>query len=132
MDRFSRGQVAKSTNLSIETIRFYEKQGLIKDPPRSPNGYRQYSQEDISRLKFIKRAKELGFSLKEITELLNLNQDAVKNRLEVQARAQAKLNEIEDKIADLKRIKQALAKLSSCCNQKTNLDNCPILEALES
>jgi len=83
-------------------------------------------------LRFIKRAKELGFSLKEITDLLNLNQDAIKNRSEVQARAQAKLKEIEEKITDLKRIKQALAKLSSCCSQKTNLDNCPILTALES
>ncbi len=90
----SRGQVAKATDINIETIRFYEKQGLIKDPPRSPSGYRQYSEEDINRLRFIKRAKELGFSLKEITELLNLNNDAGNNRLEVQARAQAKLKEI--------------------------------------
>jgi len=87
MRMLSRGQVAKATELNIETIRFYEKKGLIKEPARSLNGYRQYSQEDISRLRFIKRAKELGFSLKEITDLLNLNQDAVKNRLEVQARA---------------------------------------------
>lgn len=87
MDRFSRGQVAKSTDLNIETIRFYEKKGLIKDPPRGNNGYRQYSLEDINRLRFIKRAKELGFSLKEITELLNLNNDAGNNRLEIQARA---------------------------------------------
>ena len=70
------GQVAQSADVGIQTERFYERKGLINEPPRSDSGYRQYSQEVISRLRFIRRAKELGFSLKEISELLSLRVDA--------------------------------------------------------
>lgn len=131
MAGFTIGQVAKQTDLGIETIRFYERQGLVDDPPRRESGYRQYPPNIIKRLFFIKRAKELGFSLKEIAELLSLRVDPDTTCPDVRRRAEAKIDDVETKIRELHRIKRALAKLAASCRGKGPTSECPILDALE-
>lgn len=126
----TRGQVAASSGLDIETVRFYEQQGLIEDPPRSRAGYRQYSAKDVSRLLFIKRAKELGFSLREVADLLALQRKPNVSRAEVRMQAEAKLADIEEKIRDLNRMKATLLQLTQACNGRGTTEGCPIIETL--
>lgn len=127
----TRGQVASSAGLDIETIRFYERQGLIEHPSRSESGYRQYSQGDVSRLSFIRRAKELGFSLKEIGDLLALQENPDTDRADMRERVNVKVADIEEKIRDLADIKAALLQLTQACNNSSGtLESCPIMEAL--
>lgn len=126
----TRGQIAAFSGLDIGTVRFYERRGLIDDPPRTEAGYRQYSEADVSRLHFIKRAKELGFSLKEIVDLLTLQGKPDLSRAEVKTQAEAKLADIEDKIRDLTGIKAALLQLTRACNEQGTVETCPIMEAL--
>lgn len=127
----TRGQVAASSGLDIETVRFYERQGLIEDPPRSGAGYRQqYSAKDVSRLLFIKRAKELGFSLREVADLLALQSKPGVSRAEVRTQAEIKLADIEAKILDLTRMKAALLQLTRACNGRGTTAGCPIMETL--
>lgn len=130
-ETFSIGQVAKRAGLGIETIRFYERKGLIKDPPRRPSGYREYSENVISKLIFIQRAKELGFSLKEISELLSLKLDSKTTCKSVKKKTEEKLSDIDRKIKALQRIKKALQKLSQACSGSGQSTDCPILDALE-
>jgi len=126
------GQVAKRAGVGVETIRFYERKGLLEEPPRRESGYRQYSSDVINRIQFIKRSKELGFSLREIGELLVLRVDETTSSSEVRHRAQAKIAEIEDKIGDLERMKRALATVTACCKGQGSITECPILDALET
>ena len=130
METMTIGQVAKATGLKIQTLRFYEDKGLIEEPPRRSSGYREYSISALARLNFIKRAKELGFSLKEIREILLLRVDPEATCSDVKARAEAKIAEVEEKIRSLKRIRNALAKISSSCRGKGPTSECPIMEAL--
>ncbi|MEK7281088.1 MAG: heavy metal-responsive transcriptional regulator, partial [Chloroflexota bacterium] len=102
------GQVAKCSGLGIETVRFYEREGLLVKPARTPSGYRQFDEEVIARLQFIQRAKELGFTLNEIKELLSLRVDPVTSCEDVRARAEVKIADVEDKIRTLQRVKKAL------------------------
>ena len=125
------GQVAKQTAVGIETIRFYERQGLIEEPPRRDSGYRQYSEDVIARIEFIKRAKELGFSLKEIHELFSLRVDHDTSCGDVRNRAEAKIVDTQEKIRELQRIKKALTKLATACTGRGPTSECPILDALE-
>ncbi len=125
------GQVAKQTGVGIETIRFYERRGLIDEPPRRDSGYRQYSEDVIARIEFIKRAKELGFSLKEINELFSLRVDHDTSCGDVRSRAEAKIADTQEKIRELQRIKTALKKLVTACTGHGPSSECPILDALE-
>lgn len=125
------GQVAKETALGIETIRFYERQGLIPDPPRRRSGYRQYPGEIVARLLFIKRAKELGFSLKEIAELLALRVDPDTSAGAIKQRVEEKIRDVEGKIRSLRRIKKALVELDGSCCGCGPTSECPILDALD-
>jgi MerR family transcriptional regulator, copper efflux regulator len=95
------GKVAKGTNVGIETVRFYEREGLIEKSPRRDSGYRAYPADTVDRLRFIKRAKELGFSLKEIKELLALRIAPGTTCGQIKKRAEAKIEDIEDKISNL-------------------------------
>jgi MerR family mercuric resistance operon transcriptional regulator len=124
------GQVARQTGVSVETIRFYEKEGLIDEPERNPSGYRQYPAETIKRVLFIQRAKEIGFTLKEIHDLLSLQEKPEACCGDVLSKAESKMVEIEAKINELQRMKNALAKLTMECISDNGLDNCPILDAL--
>lgn len=132
MESMSIGQVAKRTGVGIETIRFYEREGLIEEPPRRASGYRQYPEAAVSRLHFVRSAKELGFSLREIRELLALRVDPGASCADVKSRVDEKRVEVEEKIRALKRIKKTLAKISAACNEQASLGECPILEALDS
>ena len=131
MENLTIGQLAKKADVNIETVRYYERRGLIPEPPRKESGYRQYSDEMVKRILFIKHAKELGFSLKEINELLTLKLDARTSCSEVKNRAEAKITDIEGKIKTLQRMKKALVKLTKACGGIGPAKECPILEALE-
>ncbi len=132
MNRLTIGQLAKRANVNVQTVRYYERRGLIPDPPRRESGYRLYSQNDIARIQFIKRAQELGFSLKEILELLFLRVDPDTTCGDVKRTAEAKIGEIEEKIRDLQKMKEALTKLAAACKGRGPTSECPILEALNS
>lgn len=108
-------KLAEIVDVNPETIRFYHREGLLKEPPKRSNGYRYYSEDHALRLNFIKRAKDLGFTLKEIKELLEMNQKSKATCSTVQSRAQDKINEIDQKIEDLKQIKKSLQDLCLAC-----------------
>lgn len=124
------GQVAKQCGIGVETIRFYEREGLIAQPSRPESGFRGYSSDVVRRVRFIQQSKALGFSLREIRELLFLRVDSSTSCAEVKRRAQEKLAEIESKISSLSHMKQALARMTKACSGKGPVGECPILEAL--
>lgn len=126
------GEVARLSGVGIETIRFYEREGLIPEPPRKESGYRQYPEETVARIRFIRRAKELGFSLKEIKELLSLRIDPATTCEDIRRRAEVKIANIEEKIRALQKMKKALVKLAVACRERGSASECPILEALDS
>ncbi len=130
MESMTIGQVAKKANVNIQTVRFYERRGLIPEPPRRSSGYRQYSGDDVARIQFIKHAQEVGFTLKEISELLSLRVDPKTSCGEVKGKANAKIAEIEEKIRALQRMKKALSTLAAQCRGQGPTSECPILEAL--
>jgi len=128
----TRGEVANLTGVGIETVRFYEQKGLIEKPERSPSGYRQYTQDFVKRIQFIQQAKELGFSLKEISDLLSLRVDPRNSCKDVKNMAEEKISSVEEKIRKLKKIGTALKKLAAACRGIGPTSECPILEALEA
>lgn len=130
-DHLTIGKIARGAGTGVETIRFYERQGLIAKPGRTSSGYRMYPPDAMRRLRFIRHAKELGFSLREIKELLSLRVTAGKSCGDVRQRARQKITEIDHRIAALARMKQALVKLSAACSGKGPVAACPILDALE-
>lgn len=127
----TRGQLARKTGIGIEALRFYERKGLIPDPPRSPAGYRLYPETMVVRLNFIRRAKQLGFSLNEIGELLATRVDPRTTRGQVREEVRAKIAEIGSKIRDLERMKGALERLTAACCDAAPAGECAILDALE-
>lgn len=132
LSTLSIGQVAKLAGVGIETIRFYEREGIIKEPPRRDSGYRMYDPEIIGRLRFIKRAQELGFSLKEIAEMLSLRVKPNQNCEWVKKKAESKLEEIGRKIADLKRMQKILTEVTEACVASKPVADCPILLAFDT
>jgi MerR family copper efflux transcriptional regulator len=131
MEMLSIGQVARRAGVGVETVRFYEREGLLEEPPRRASGYRQYSEEVVKRIGFIKRAQALGFSLKEITELLLLRVDAQTSCDEAKQRTEAKIAEVERKLVELQRMRQALLQVHSLCTGPGPAGRCPMLEALD-
>jgi Hg(II)-responsive transcriptional regulator len=125
------GQVAAAADVNIQTIRYYERRGLFAAPRRTPSGYREYAADAVSRLRFIKHAQELGFSLKEIQELLGLRvrHGAACNAVERKTRE--KIGLVQQRIRDLQRMKRTLERLAVACATRRPTDDCPILEALE-
>jgi len=124
------GEISKKVGVSIDTIRYYEQRGLIPAAVRSESGYRQYSPEDVTRLKFIVQAKELGFTLEETGQLLAIRADG-QACTEVRAVAEAKAAEIDMRIQKLSRMRQTLLTLAEQCEQTSDIDLCPILKSLE-
>ncbi len=131
MRTLSIGQIARQGGVGVETVRFYERQGLLEKPPRKESGYRQYPPKAVSRLHFIKKAKEVGFSLKEIKELLLLRLDETATCQDVRSRAEAKILDIEQKLQALTRMKQALTDLTKACSGRGSVSECPILQSFE-
>lgn len=126
------GKVAKAAELGTETVRYYEREGLITPAARSGSSYRIYHEDDIARLLFIKHAKSLGFSLKETRELLALRHNPAADQEEVKLQTEAKLASINRKILHLSRIKTILESLDECCTGHGPTSECPILAALET
>ena len=125
------GEVANRSGIGLETVRFYERKGLIEEPPRTDSGYRQYPEDVVARLRFISRAKDLGFSLKEIAELFSLRVDPDTTCADIKRRAEAKIATIEEKIHSMQGIQRALTKMAASCTGSGPAGDCPILEALE-
>lgn len=123
-------EVARQAGVNIETLRFYERQGILPEPPRRPSGYREYPPGAVRRVRFIKRAQELGVSLKEIKELLDLTGVPRAKSGRVRHLAQAKLAEIDHKIQDLAAMKRTLMELVCACDGRRPLASCPIIESL--
>lgn len=125
------GQLAKLAGVNTETLRFYERKGLLPTPPRSASGYREYPDETVRRLEFIGRAKDLGFSLSEVGELLELRVRDLTTCAELRARAQDKLEDVHRKIAELKRLERGLENLIVSCSGRGPASSCPILDYLD-
>ena len=126
------GQLAKRAGVGVETIRFYEREGLIAEPERRPSSrYRQYSPQVVRRIRFIRQAKDLGFTLREIQELLELRVDPSSTCAHVRTRARSKIEDIEARIASLVRMKAALERLANKCRGRGPTTDCPILEELD-
>jgi len=123
-------ELAKRSGVNLETIRYYERVGLLPKPPRSGGGYRQFSPESVRRVRFIKRTRELGFSLNEIKELLALRIAAGSTRVDVRKRAEAKIVDIEGKVQHLRTMRKALVRLTESCCGSGPASDCPILESL--
>ena len=126
------GRVARNAGVGVETIRFYERKGLIDQPPKPQyGGYRIYSEDTVARIRFIRQAQELGFSLGEISELLSLQADPRAECEDVRAQAKKKLAEVERKITQLSAIRSALRELIAACpRQGLATGRCSILEAM--
>ena len=126
------GELAKRAEVPIDTVRYYEREGLIPPPVRRASGYRDYRDTDVDRLRFMRRAKGLGFTLHEIRELLSLTAMSGDDMSALNAQTQAKLRDVEDRIHSLTRIRDALQGLVNACPGHGSLDRCPILAALSS
>jgi MerR family mercuric resistance operon transcriptional regulator len=125
----TRGQLAHATGCNIETIRYYEKTGLLPDPPRTNAGYRIYSAAHATRLRFILRARELGFMMEDIRGLLGLSDGTMPTCAEVKARTERHLVDIRARIADLQRIEATLAETAAQCSGQA-VPDCPVLDTL--
>ena len=126
------GKLARSAGVGVETVRFYERKGLLEEPSRGESGYRQYPSGSLTRLRFIRQAKELGFTLPEIHELLSLRVSPTASCAAVQERIAAKMDTIQEKIDSLRRMKRALSGMAALCvSEALPTGECPILDALE-
>jgi len=132
MDRLTIGKVAKQANVCVETLRYYERRGLVTLPPRNDSNYRLYPQETVRRVQFIKRAQQLGFSLKEIAEILELRATPQTLCADIRTRAVAKIDTMEEKIRALQVMKRALRQLVAECPGQGETTACPILASLDS
>jgi len=128
---FTRGDLARATGCNIETIRYYEKTGLLPDPPRTDAGYRIYSAAHATRLRFILRARELGFSMEDIRGLMGLEDGAAPTCAEVKERTERHLADVRARIADLRRIETVLAATASRCSG-AEVPDCPVLDAISN
>lgn len=124
------GQLADRTRIGIQTIRYYERHGLLTVESRTEAGYRLYGVQSVRRVAFIRNAKALGFSLREIAELLALRLNGTGRCEDVRRKAVTKLHEVETRIHHLQRIRDSLRSLSEVCEDSAGIDECPILEAL--
>lgn len=126
------GDVAERAGVNLQTIRYYEREGLLPEPPRLASGYRVFPESAVRRVRFIKRAQELGFSLAEISELLAIQLDPTKECSDVQRLARSKVLDIEEKIRTLKSMRRVLTSLAEACPGCGPSSECPILESIDS
>lgn len=129
--RLQRAELARTAGCNLETIRYYEKTGIMPDPPRTATGYRVYDETHLSRLRLILRARELGFAIEQIRSLLGLVDGGTQTCAEVKERTERHLTDVRAKIADLRRIEKVLATTAAQCSGEA-VPECPILEALTS
>lgn len=124
------GQLAQRSGVAVDTVRYYERNGILPPPQRRSSGYRQYDDDDVARLRFVRRAKALGFSLAEIRDLLALSSRPADDMAGLKAAAGAKLADVERKLAELTRVRDGLRTLIDACPGHGALQHCPILAAL--
>lgn len=124
------GKLAQHAGVAIDTVRYYERQGLLPPPERRSSGYREYGPQDVARLRFIRRAKDLGFTLQEIQDLLQLSASQHADRAEVRALARHRLADIEHRLRELEAMRTALARLVQHCSGHGPVGDCPIIENL--
>lgn len=133
MEKLTIGKLAEKAQVGVETIRFYEREGLIKKPLTKVGSFRIYADDNIAKIRFIKRGQELGFTLKEVKELMALDQNTKATCDDVASKAQNKLKEVKTKIDDLKRIEAALTKLIKACTvAPTAMACCKVSDCLEN
>jgi len=125
------GQLAKAAGVNVQTVRYYERRRLLIPTDRKPSGYRLYGDEALGRLRFIKNAQALGFTLREVADLLNLRFTSMARCGDVQKKALAKLEQVEAKMRDLRALSRALRSLISTCQAGQPTNRCPILQTLE-
>ncbi len=125
------GEVAAQAGVNVQTLRYYERRGLLEEPSRRSSGYREYSPDAVQLIRFIKRAQELGFTLAEVEDLLRLRGDQETACAEVRTAAEAKIEDIEQKVRHLRAMKRALVVLVASCATEGSPRHCPILEALD-
>ncbi|MCH7322111.1 Hg(II)-responsive transcriptional regulator [Solibacillus sp. MA9] len=128
--RYRISELAEKCNVNKETIRYYEKKGLLSEPSRTDSGYRVYSDDTVNRINFIKRMQDLGFSLAEINKLLGVVDKDNERCRDMYDFVSQKIDDVQDKIRDLKRIENMLIKLKECCPDEKSLHECPIIETL--
>lgn len=131
MKKIRIGELSKRTGVGIETIRFYEREGLLEEPTRRPSGQRQYPVEEVRRVRFILRAKRLGFTLREIHELLSFKATEDDVCADVCTKAKIKIKEIEERIEALEQMRKALVELTTTCVGEGSAKECLILGALD-
>jgi len=125
------GKLAQRAGVGVETVRSYQRRGLIQEPPTPAKGFREYPEETVQRIRFIRGAKELGFTLEEIGRLLELKVDPEQNCASVKAYALDKIAIIDEKIRSLDGIRQQLSRLTKACDNGNRTSDCAILEALQ-
>ena len=128
--RFTIGTLAQQADVAVDTIRYYEREGLLPQPQRSASGYREYAEADVRRVRFIRRAKDLGFSLEEIRELLSLESDREHGVEAIKERANRRLDELDRRIAQLVEMRDELARLVAACPGAGAPESCPILTSI--
>ncbi|MGH3757687.1 MerR family transcriptional regulator [Actinophytocola sp.] len=126
------GEVAAQAGVNVQTLRYYERRGLVPEPPRAPSGYRAYPTEVVATIRFVKRAQDLGFTLDEITELLHLADGGPDECEPARAVAEARMSDLERKIRDLERMHDSLAELLATCDRPRADRRCPLLRALQT
>ena len=131
MEPLTIGQVADAAGVGVETVRFYHRKGLVEEPPREGTSHRRYPPDAVARIRFIRGAQNLGFSLREIDDLMSLRIAPGASKADVKAKAEAKVAEIRVKMEDLQRMRDSLLKLIGACDGMGSLDDCPILEAFD-
>ena len=130
MSTYTVGKLAAMTGVGKETVRFYERKGLLPEPLRDASRYRRYSNDDVRRINFIRRAKDLGFSLSEIKQLLDFRADAGADCSQVRAILQQKVVELERHIRSLREMWVGLTRLAEECPGDGPVNDCPILAAI--
>jgi Hg(II)-responsive transcriptional regulator len=124
------GTAAEQAGVNVQTLRYYERRGLLPRPPRRTSGYREFPDDAVRIVRFIKRAQDLGFTLDEVEELLRLRNDKRRDRVRIRSVAERRVKQIDGKIAELQAMKKALSHLLHCCRDGSTLE-CPIIEALD-
>ncbi len=130
MDSLRTGEVARQADVNVETLRYYEREGILPEPPRRMSGYREYPPETVDLIRFIKRAQELGFSLREVKELLSLREVPRRAAKRASRLVESKIAEIDHKIRDLHSMRAALDNLRCACDANDSSSDCPIIESL--
>lgn len=130
MDSLRTGEVAEQAGVNVETLRFYEREGILPEPPRRTSGYREYPPGTVNLIRFIKRAQELGFSLREVKELLSLRNVPRRAAKRASRLVESKIAEIDHKIRDLNAMREALDDLRCACDANSSPSACPIIESL--